>query len=42
MLVHLVQVAYTSGFIEQKKRIHMHALSHEEKCMGWKININEY
>lgn len=31
MLVHLVQVAHTSGFTEQKKCICMHTLSHEEK-----------
>ena len=30
-LVHLVQIAYTSGFTEQKARICMHTLSQEEK-----------
>ena len=30
-LVHIVQVAYTREFTEQKERIHMHALSRKEK-----------
>jgi len=44
--VHLVQVVYTSGFTEQKERIHMHTLSQEENHI-WdgklrKNNFKEY
>ena len=44
--VHLVKAAYTCGFTEQKERIHMHALSQQEK-RAWvgksrKYNIKEY